>query len=212
MPVFELNQSIQFPSPFLAESDGLLAIGGDLSLERLLTAYKHGIFPWYSEDEPILWYSPDPRFVLFPSNLKVSKSMKQFLQKSNLEFKMNISFEQVIHHCKTNQRKNQDGTWITDEMEQAYIELHQKGIAHSAECWLDGELKGGLYGIMLEKVFCGESMFSLSPNCSKFAFIHFVNYLKTRSIQLIDCQVHTHHLESLGAEMISRKEYLKYLD
>jgi leucyl/phenylalanyl-tRNA--protein transferase len=212
MPVFELNQSIQFPPPFLAESDGLIAIGGDLTQERLINAYQHGIFPWYSEDEPILWYSPDPRFVLFPANLKVSKSMKQFLQKSNLEFKMNTSFEQVIHHCKTNQRKNQDGTWITDEMEHSYIELHKKGIAHSAECWLDGELKGGLYGIMLEKVFCGESMFSLSPNCSKFAFIHFVNYLKTRSIELIDCQVHTNHLESLGAEMISRKEYLKYLD
>ncbi len=212
MPIFELDHSIQFPPTSLAELDGLLAIGGDLSSARLIHAYQQGIFPWYSDDEPILWYSPDPRFVLFPSQLKVSKSMQQFMRKPNLEFKMNTSFEQVIHNCKTNSRSGQDGTWITDEMEDAYIKLHHQGIAHSAECWMDGKLLGGLYGILLPRVFCGESMFSLAPNCSKFAFIHFVNYLKKQSIQLIDCQTYSPHLESLGAEMIPRKSFMKYLD
>lgn len=207
-----LDKSLNFPPVHLALEDGLLAYGGDLSSERLLLAYQKGIFPWFDEDDfAPLWWSPDPRFVLFPDKIKISKSMKPMLNRDDIEFKINHDFEQVIHHCKVTNRTNQLGTWITTDMEKAYIELHKKGIAHSAECWYHNKLVGGLYGIKLKHVFCGESMFSLMPNASKRAFIQYVAQLKKENIQLIDCQIYTAHLESLGAEMIPRATYLNYL-
>lgn len=207
-----LDKSLNFPPVHLALEDGLLAYGGDLSSERLLLAYQKGIFPWFDEDDfAPLWWSPDPRFVLFPDKIKISKSMKPMLNRDDIEFKINHDFEQVIHHCKVTNRTNQLGTWITTDMEKAYIKLHEKGIAHSAECWHRNKLVGGLYGIKLKHVFCGESMFSLMPNASKRAFIQYVAQLKQDNIQLIDCQIYTAHLESLGAEMIPRSTYLNYL-
>jgi leucyl/phenylalanyl-tRNA--protein transferase len=211
MPLFVLEKELSFPPVHLAEPDGLLAIGGDLSVERLLLAYKKGIFPWYESDH-ILWWSPDPRFVLFPAELKVSKSMKQLLKKNDLSFTINKSFEQVISNCKTITRKGQEGTWITDEVKKAYTILHKKGYAHSAEVWKDGKLVGGLYGIRLGKIFFGESMFSKENNASKYAFIKYVQQLTSEGIKLIDCQVYTEHLESLGARMISRKEFVNLIE
>ncbi len=210
MPVFALDQSIWFPPIEDAMEDGLLAMGGDLRIERLLLAYQQGIFPWYDGDTP-LWWSPDPRFVLYPSELKVSKSMHSIIRKGVFSFKVNQSFPAVIQQCKNLQRKGQDGTWITDALENSLLALHQLGYAHSAEAWLDGELVGGLYGIKMGKLFFGESMFSIVPNASKFAFIQFVQKLKVEGIYLIDCQVHTAHLESLGARMISRKLFKEIL-
>lgn len=210
MAVFALEKRPIFPPVELAEPDGLLAIGGDLSAERLVAAYRNGIFPWY-EGEPILWWSPDPRFVLFPEKLVISKSMKQVLRSGRFTFTVNHAFEQVMHECKIKEREGQSGTWISGEMEAAYIDLHKKGIAHSAEAWQDGELVGGLYGVRLEQVFCGESMFSLQSNASKFAFINYVQLLEQEGIRLIDCQVHTEHLESLGAEMIPRKRFIELI-
>jgi leucyl/phenylalanyl-tRNA--protein transferase len=209
--MFLLSDKLIFPPIEHAHDDGLLCIGGDLSSSRLLMAYQKGIFPWYSEGEPILWYSPDPRFVLFPEKIKVSKSMKQVLKKGEFVFKINQRFKDVIHHCRMQERKGQDGTWITDEMEQAYTRLHELGFVHSFECYAKGELVGGLYGVLLDRVFCGESMFSLQPNASKFVFIQLCKYLQERNIAIIDCQVYTSHLESLGAEMISRAEFQNYL-
>jgi leucyl/phenylalanyl-tRNA---protein transferase len=205
-----LNEQLKFPPLEAAEADGLLAIGGDLSVERLKLAYHQGIFPWY-EGDTILWWSPDPRFVLFPHELKVSKSMKQVIKANQFRFTLNKAFENVLHQCKINSRKDQDGTWITDEMEVAYNELHKKGMAISAEAWQNDELVGGLYGVLLNNIFCGESMFANKANASKFTFINLVKHLQEKNIQLIDCQVYTEHLESLGARMISRKAYLKYL-
>jgi len=190
--------------------DGLLAMGGDLSTERLLLAYKNGIFPWYEGDVP-LWWCPDPRFVLFPDELKVSRSMRKLFRKNVFEFTINEAFEDVIHHCKNVKRVGQSGTWITDEVEQAYITLHKKGIAHSAEVWLNNELVGGVYGVRLGNIFFGESMFSLVNNASKFAFINYIHQLQKENVVLIDCQVYTEHLESLGARMIPRKEFTKLL-
>lgn len=195
----------------MADEDGLLAIGGDLSTERLLLAYRSGIFPWYNEDEPICWWSPDPRFVLYPDELKISSSMKTVLQNGKFRFTTNRAFEQVIQNCKTVSRQGQDGTWISPAMQQAYTTLHQLGYAHSAETWQDGELVGGLYGIRLGGLFFGESMFSLKPNASKFAFINYVRQLQKENVQLIDCQLHTNHLESLGARMIPRELFTKIL-
>lgn len=206
-----LDRSITFPPVESADADGLLAMGGDLSTERLLEAYRNGIFPWYNEGEPLCWWCPDPRFILFPEKLKVSKSMRRVLTHGHFEFKMNTAFAEVISNCKTSARTGQDGTWITPEVEQAYIRLHGLGYAHSAEAWSNGELVGGLYGIRLGNIFFGESMFSHESNSSKFAFINYVQYLKTENVRLIDCQVYTEHLESLGAEMISREEFLSYL-
>jgi leucyl/phenylalanyl-tRNA---protein transferase len=206
MPLFALDKELIFPPVDLAEPDGLLAMGGDLSPQRLLLAYQKGIFPWY-EGEHILWWCPDPRFILFPAELKISKSMKQVLKKNEFEFKMDTAFHQVIRACKTATRPGQDGTWITDEVEKAYIKMFELGYAHSAEVWKNGELSGGLYGILMGKVFFGESMFSKETNASKFAFIMYVQQLMKHGIQLIDCQVCTEHLESLGAHMISRKEF-----
>lgn len=211
MPVFSLDKELIFPPADLAEPDGLLAVGGDLSTERLLLAYRSGIFPWY-EEGPVLWWCPDPRFVLYPSELIVSKSMRTVIKKKQFTFTVNHAFEEVIGNCKRIPRKDQDGTWITDEVKTAYIELHRQGYAHSAEAWLDGRLAGGLYGVRLGKVFFGESMFSNTTNASKFAFISYVQQLITEGVGLIDCQVHTEHLESLGARMIPGKKFTGLLD
>jgi len=210
MPLFALDKSLQFPPVELAESDGLLAIGGDLSVDRLLLAYRNGIFPWY-EGEHILWWCPHPRFVLFPGNLKVSKSMQQVIKKNTFHFTINKAFQEVIHNCKQSKRKDQDGTWITNEVEKAYINLHRLGYAFSAEAWQDEKLVGGLYGIKIGKVFFGESMFSNVSNASKFAFISYVSQLEKEGIELIDCQVYTSHLESLGAAMIPREKFVGLL-
>jgi leucyl/phenylalanyl-tRNA---protein transferase len=209
--MFLLNNELFFPPVNTADEDGLLAIGGDLSTERLLLAYRSGIFPWYNEDEPICWWSPDPRFVLYPTELKVSKSMKTVLQNGKYRFTTNRAFEQVIQNCKTVSRHGQDGTWISPAMQNAYITLHKLGYAHSAEAWQDGELIGGLYGIRMGNLFFGESMFSLKPNASKFAFINYVRLLQKENVQLIDCQLHTNHLESLGARMIPRQLFTEIL-
>jgi len=208
MPIFALDDNLYFPDPNFAEKDGLLAIGGDLSTKRLLLAYRSGIFPWFDGDVP-LWWSPDPRFILFPDELKVSASMKTLLKRKAFDFTINQAFEQVIGHCKAVRRDGQAGTWITKEMQDAYIQLHKQGYAVSAEAWKDGELVGGLYGIRMGKFFFGESMFSHQSNASKYAFISLVEQLKTSGVELIDCQVYTAHLESLGARMIPRKDFLQ---
>ncbi|MDE3248416.1 MAG: leucyl/phenylalanyl-tRNA--protein transferase [Bacteroidota bacterium] len=210
MPLFSLGQSLVFPPVYLSEPDGLLAMGGDLSTDRLLLAYRSGIFPWYDGTTP-LWWCPDPRFVLYPNELKVSDSMRQVIRRNRFSFTVNKDFSGVISNCKTTARKGQDGTWITDEVKAAYIRLHQHGHAHSAEAWLDDQLVGGLYGIRMGKVFFGESMFSLAANASKFAFIKYVQQLQSEGVALIDCQVYTAHLESLGARMISRTSFLEQL-
>jgi leucyl/phenylalanyl-tRNA--protein transferase len=205
--MFVLDQQLIFPPVHLADEDGLLAVGGDLAIPRLLLAYRSGIFPWYNEDEPILWWCPDPRFVLFPEKLKISKSMKAVLQHGDLKFTTNKAFTEVIENCKTVSRKEQDGTWISPAVQQAYINLHKQGFAHSAEAWQNGKLVGGLYGVRLGNIFFGESMFSHVSNASKFAFINYVELLRSQNVQLIDCQVYTSHLESLGAKMISREYF-----
>ena len=209
--MFLLNNDLFFPPLQMADEDGLLAIGGDLSTERLLLAYRSGIFPWYNEDEPICWWSPDPRFVLYPAELKISSSMKTVLQNGKYRFTINRAFEKVIQNCKTVSRHGQDGTWISPAMQQAYTALHELGYAHSAETWQDGELVGGLYGVRLGDIFFGESMFSLKPNASKFAFTSYVRILQKENVQLIDCQLHTNHLESLGARMIPRELFTEIL-
>ncbi len=211
MPLYLLDDDLWFPPPSEALPDGLLAIGGDLSVERLLLAYQHGIFPWFNEDEPPMWWSPDPRFVLFPGELHVSKSMKQVIHRQVFEFRVNTAFEQVISQCSSVRRKGMDGTWISPQVIDGYTELYNSGYAHSAEAWHGGQLVGGLYGVQLGKMFFGESMFSLKSNASKFAFICWVQRLKEEGIRLIDCQVHTTHLESLGARMISRADFIEML-
>jgi leucyl/phenylalanyl-tRNA--protein transferase len=177
MPIYVLDSKLWFPPVTDADSEGLLAMGGDLSVNRLLIAYKNGIFPWFDADIP-LWWSPDPRFVLFPSDLQISKSMQSLIKKRSFQYTTNRAFRDVIAQCKSVKRREQDGTWITDVVEQAYIELHELGFAHSAEVWNDGKLVGGLYGIKMGKVFFGESMFSLMNNASKYAFISYVEELK----------------------------------
>ena len=204
-----LNQDLWFPPVTQADEDGLLAIGGDLSVPRLLLAYQSGIFPWFEGNQPILWWSPDPRFVLFPENLKVSKSMKQVLRNANFTVSINQDFNQVITECSIAKRNGQSGTWITESMIMAYNELHQAGYAKSVEVWQEGELVGGFYGVDLGNgVFCGESMFAKVSNASKVAFITFI---QNTDYQLIDCQVYTNHLERLGAEDISRDVFMGYL-
>ena len=210
MSLFVLDSTIYFPPVHLSEPDGLLALGGDLSIDRLLLAYRNGIFPWY-EGDTILWWSPDPRFILFPAELKISKSIKPLLNKNKFEFTINKDFAGVIHHCKKTLRPGQEGTWITNEVEKAYCRLHELGYAHSAEVWENGELAGGLYGIKLGKVFFGESMFSKTSNASRFAFIKYVQQLKQEGIELIDCQIYTEYLESMGAKMMERKEFIHQL-
>lgn len=197
----------------MANQDGLLAIGGNLSVKRLLDAYCNGIFPWYEESQPVLWYSPDPRMVLFPGKLKVSKSMKQVLGKNQFHVTFNENFEAVVDNCSIIPRVGQSGTWITRDLKEAMLKLHKLGIAQSVEVWEDEVLVGGLYGVYLKEkgVFCGESMFSKVSNSSKFGLIKLVERLKKEGLNLIDCQVYTPHLESLGGEEIPRREFLKYL-
>lgn len=211
MPLHALTSSLWFPPVTDALEDGLLAMGGDVSIERLLLAYRNGIFPWYDDTVP-LWWSPDPRFVLIPEELKVSKSMQQIIKKKTFTFKVNTDFSQVIQYCQLLNRKGQDGTWITEELKESFIELHRLGHAHSAEAWMNNELVGGLYGIKMGPFFFGESMFSKVSNASKFAFIHWVRQLQQEGVILIDCQVYTEHLESLGATMIPRKEFISLLN
>ena len=207
--MYYLSSDIIFPDVKMANQEGLLAIGGDLSVERLLLAYQTGIFPWFNAEEPILWWSPDPRFVLFPNKLKVSNSMNQILRTSDFEVTVNQEFDRVITTCAMIKRHNQTGTWITKNMIDAYIQLFNSGYAKSVEVWLDGKLVGGLYGIDLGNgIFCGESMFSKIANASKVGFITFI---QNSNYKLIDCQVYTNHLASLGAEDIPREEFLNYL-
>ena len=204
-----LSNKLEFPPHKEATKDGVLALGGDLSLERLLLAYKNGIFPWYSEGEPIVWYAPSDRMLLFPEDLKVSKSMRKVINKNDFTITENKAFEAVIFNCKMISRKDEFGTWITDDMQQAYINLHKKGFAKSIEVWQHKELVGGLYGVDLGNgVFCGESMFSKVSNVSKLAFIHLVNNC---GYKFIDCQVYNDHLASLGAKEVSREYFLELL-
>ncbi len=210
-PVF-LSERLWFPPVEAADEDGLLAIGGDLTTERLLLAYKQGIFPWFEGPVP-LWWNPDPRLVLFPHKLYISKSMQQVLKKGQFSFSKDQRFREVMENCGSTVRKGQNGsTWVTPELIEAYVTLHQMGFAHSFEAWEDGQLVGGLYGILLGKVFFGESMFAKVSNASKAAFIFAVNQLQEEGVQLIDCQVETPHLISLGAELISREEFLGMLE
>ena len=194
----------------MLEPDGLLAVGGDLSPTRLLNAYSHGIFPWYSEGEPILWWSPNPRCVLFPDKLKVSRSLRKTLKKHPFELRMDSAFAEVMHAC-AQPRPDQSGTWITYDMFQAYVRMHELGYAHSVECWQRGQLVGGLYGIAIGQVFFGESMFSRVTDASKVALVHLCHYLLEHGFRLIDSQVHTQHLESMGAEMIPRERFAELI-
>ncbi|MFS4415939.1 leucyl/phenylalanyl-tRNA--protein transferase [Maribacter sp. 2307ULW6-5] len=207
-----LDHGLWFPSVETANADGLLAVGGDLRVERLLLAYKNGIFPWFNENSLILWWSPDPRMVLYPKNISISKSMRKVMRSGIFKLKKNTNFNQVLHHCAGVERKGQEGTWITEEMVTAYRELHAKGVAHSYEVYEGGALVGGLYGIDLGHVFCGESMFSLKPNASKFAFISLAQELQEKGYRCIDCQLYTDHLASLGAQEISRNDYMALLN
>lgn len=210
MPIYRLSNDLAFPDPSLSEEDGLLAIDGDLTPERLLLAYSKGIFPWFSEEEPILWWSPDPRFIVYPKDIKISHSMKQTLKKKLFRVSFDTCFRDVISNC-SNIRKD-TGTWITDEMIEAYCKLHELGFAHSVETFYGDKLVGGLYGISIGKCFFGESMFSTMDNASKVAFITLSKVLTEKDFNLIDCQVHTNHLESLGGVFISREDFLSLLE
>lgn len=208
-----LSDELWFPAVEFASQDGPLAMGGDLSVERLILAYRSGIFPWFGEGEPILWWSPDPRMVLFPKKLKVSKSLSKTIQKNEFSITFNTAFSDVIKNCAAIEREGQADTWITNDMVDVYQKLYELGHAHSVEVWKDDKLVGGLYGIDLpdQKVFCGESMFSKENNASKVAFYYLVEKLRANEYTIIDCQVYTRHLESLGAEEIPRVEFLSYL-
>ena len=201
---------ISFPDPELTDSEsGLLAVGGDLSPERLLFAYQLGLFPWYNEGEEILWWCPDPRFVLFPDEVRVSKSMKKILRDEIFSFTENKCFREVMLQCKNAYRKDQDGTWISDELIDSFTKLHEHGFAKSFEVWQNDDLVGGFYGVQIGNVFCGESMFAKVSNASKAGFLNFI--VKNKDLELIDCQIHSEHLESLGARMIPKLEYLNIL-
>lgn len=213
MPLAILDDRLWFPPLWEAMPDGLLAMGGDLTSERIKLAYQKGIFPWFEGEVP-LWWSPNPRFVLYPDHLRVSNSMKQVINSKKFHFSINKAFDQVIANCQQVSRKGQQGTWITTEVRDAYIQLNKEGVAISAECWnQSNQLVGGLYGILMGKVFFGESMFALESNASKFAFIKLTQFLKKQNdLQLVDCQVYTAHLESLGANMISRQLFVQLID
>ena len=211
MPVFALTNDLIFPDPSLAEDDGLLAVGGDLSAERLLLAYAQGIFPWYSDGDPILWWSPNPRMIVLPNEFKPSKSLRQTIRTKGFKVKFDTAFEQVIIACSKVNRNDQNGTWITEEMKTAYIHLHELGFAHSVETYFDGDLVGGLYGVSLGKAFFGESMFHYRRDASKVAFYFLVKRLVEWDFQIIDSQVETVHLKSLGGQLIPRKEFLRLL-
>ncbi len=211
MPVFQLPQELIFPDPELAEEDGLLAVGGDLSPERLLLAYSHGIFPWYNEGDPILWWSLNPRLMLFPNQFKCSGSLQRTIKSNKFEVKFDTNFEKVIRNCSKVKRNKQDDTWITQEMTDAYTHLHKLGFAHSVETYFQGKMVGGLYGISIGKVFVGESMFHTMADASKVALYHLVELLKKWDFHFIDAQQPTNLLISLGAEEIERKQYLNLL-
>lgn len=212
LPSFLPIESSDFPDPDTAV-DGLLAVGSNLEVPTLLKAYRLGAFPWDEYQQLIFWHHPDPRFVLFPDNLRVSKSMQAVIRKNQFDFAINRSFEQVIRGCRYTKRNYQQeaASWITDYFEESYINFHKAGYAHSAEAWKNDELVGGLYGVRLGNVFFGESMFTRETNASKFAFIHMVKYLQAQGVKLIDCQMHSLHLESLGGEFISRQQFRNFL-
>jgi len=203
-----LTENLEFPPYELTTDDGVIALGGDLSEERLICAYKNGIFPWFSEGDPIVWYCPQERMVLFPDEIKVSKSMQKIIHKNEFTITENKAFKEVIYRCKNIERSDGYGTWITDDMEQAYLNLHKKGVAKSIEVWQGDQLVGGLYGLEINTIFCGESMFSKVSNASKFAFIHLS---KNKEYTLIDCQIYNEHLASLGAKEIERAAFLEIL-
>ncbi len=212
MPLFRLSPNdTTFPDPRWSLPNGLLAMGGDLSPERLLEAYRQGIFPWYNPEDPILWWSPDPRMVLFPENLKISRSMRPYFNRKKFTISLDTAFEEVMRNCAASPRRKQEeaGTWISEEMIAAYTRLHELGYAHSVEVWQEGTLAGGLYGVALGRMFFGESMFSFVKNASKFGFIHLVLQLEQKSFRLIDCQQETQHLKSLGAANITRSRFLR---
>lgn len=213
MPIYLLSDEHPelFPPPERADKSGVLAVGGDLSPERLLAAYSRGIFPWFSEGDPILWHSPDPRFVLTPDTLHVGRSLRKTMARGEYEVRYDTAFARVITECGRVTRPGQNGTWITDEMLGAYVELHERGFAHSVEAWQGGELKGGLYGVSLGAAFFGESMFALAPDASKVAFVSSVERFKEWGFQLVDCQVETEHLARFGAESWTRKRFLAAL-
>jgi leucyl/phenylalanyl-tRNA--protein transferase len=211
MPVYELSNELIFPPPELAEADGLLAVGGDLSPRRLLLAYAMGIFPWYSEDQPILWWSPDPRLILLPGELRVSRSLRQTMGRDRFTFTLDRAFPEVIDACARVHAERDGSTWITPEMRAAYIALHRMGFAHSVETWVEGELAGGLYGVALGGAFSGESMFSTVSDSSKAALVVLAGEMEARDMGLIDCQVKTPHLVSLGAREVPRHEFLDRL-
>ncbi|MCO4746724.1 MAG: leucyl/phenylalanyl-tRNA--protein transferase [Proteobacteria bacterium] len=211
MPIYRIPEQHIFPDPWRAEPNGLLGVGGDLDPDRLLLAYRMGIFPWYSEGQPILWWAPDPRFVLFPDELHIGRSLAKRMRRGDYEIRMDTAFEQVMRACGEAPRPGQDGTWITDEMVDGYVGLHERGLAHSVEAWKDDELVGGLYGVAVGGLFAGESMFAHAPDASKVAFATFVQQLRDWNFELIDCQMHTEHLERFGARDIPRMDYLRHL-
>lgn len=211
MPIFELSKEIQFPDPEMADPSGILAVGGDLSPQRLLQAYQTGVFPWFNESDPIVWWSPDPRMVLYPAEVKVSQSMRKVLRDKTFKVTLDHAFKAVITNCKAQKRAGQKGTWITQEMLDAYVLLHKQGYAHSVEVWKDDVLAGGLYGVSLGGFFAGESMFSKTTNASKVAFITLARVLEKLNFTMLDCQIYTKHLASLGAREISREQYLEEL-
>jgi len=212
VPVFLLSDTIEFPPPHLASEDGLLAVGGDLSQKRLLLAYRMGIFPWFSNNEPILWWSPDPRLVLYPHEIKISKTLKKIIKKEVFKVTMDLAFIEVINQCAQVRMKKNQGTWIIEDIIEAYCQLHESGFAHSVEVWRQGELAGGLYGVSLGKCFFGESMFTLVSNASNVGLVKFVEHLKELSFDMIDCQVTTEHLIRFGAREITRTLFLKQLE
>jgi leucyl/phenylalanyl-tRNA--protein transferase len=211
MPIFQLPEETIFPPPDLADESGILAVGGDLTEERLVLAYSMGIFPWYSQGDPILWWSPDPRLVLFPGEMRVSRSLKQIISKGTFKITMDTAFESVIKECASVHKRNAGDTWITDEMIDAYIHLHHSGFAHSVESWSDDTLVGGLYGVSLGSAFFGESMYAKKSNASKVAFVSLIQQLVNWKFTLIDCQVATKHLKTFGAHDISRTEFIVLL-
>jgi len=209
--MYFLTKELYFPPVSEASPEGILAVGGDLSAERLLLAYKNGIFPWFDDDEPILWWSPPERMVVNPREYKVAKSLRNIINRNIFKVTFDTAFEEVITNCQSIKRRGQKGTWITNSMLEAYLQLHQLGVAKSVEVWQDNQLVGGLYGIDLGKVFCGESMFSLVSNASKVGFVTLIQKMKDENYHLLDCQVHNNHLEKLGAFEISRENYIKIL-
>ena len=211
MPIFRLSERIEFPPPRLARPDGLLCVGGDLSPERLIEAYRNGIFPWYAYNEPILWWTPDPRLVLYPENIHVSRSLARKIRKKIFCVTMDSAFEEVIHNCSYTRTLTGEDTWLTEDMIQAYTRLHEAGYAHSVECWRKGRLAGGLYGVCLGGAFFGESMFTIISDASKVALVYLCRYLEKLGFDLIDCQVTTEHMVSMGAVEIPRELFFKKL-